>query len=158
MKTQECTVVFPITNDRILLGMKKRGFGKDLWNGLGGKIEPGETVEQAMIRECEEEIGITPTAYNYVARHDFILDADTKTPWRMLVHTYLCTEWEGGPVETDEMRPKWFDQNNLPYDQMWADDIYWLPRVLSGELLTTTFEFDTENTLISNHVTKVEKL
>ncbi len=39
----------------VLLGMKKRGFGQGKWNGFGGKVEPGETVEAAALRELEEE-------------------------------------------------------------------------------------------------------
>ena len=38
----------------ICLAMKKRGFGMNRWNGVGGKLEKDETVEQATIRETEE--------------------------------------------------------------------------------------------------------
>lgn len=43
----------------VLLGMKKRGFGQGKWNGFGGKVEPGETVEAAALRELEEEACLT---------------------------------------------------------------------------------------------------
>lgn len=42
----------------VLLGLKKRGFGTGKWNGFGGKVEPGETIRQAAIREMKEEAGI----------------------------------------------------------------------------------------------------
>src|SRR6267378_3523397 len=45
---------------RVLLAMKKRGFGAGLWNGAGGKPEPGETIEETAVRECREEINVTP--------------------------------------------------------------------------------------------------
>ena len=45
-----CSLLFLRRDDQILLAMKKRGFGSDRYNGVGGKIEPGDTVEQAMIR------------------------------------------------------------------------------------------------------------
>ncbi len=44
------TLVFLVDDDRVLLGMKKRGFGAGKWNGFGGKVEPGETIEEAAIR------------------------------------------------------------------------------------------------------------
>ncbi|HET8669978.1 MAG TPA: NUDIX domain-containing protein, partial [Candidatus Saccharimonadales bacterium] len=46
-----------------LLAMKKRGFGINKWNGVGGKVDEDETIEQAAIRECQEEITVTPTTY-----------------------------------------------------------------------------------------------
>jgi 8-oxo-dGTP pyrophosphatase MutT (NUDIX family) len=42
----------------ILLGMKKRGFGMNKWNGFGGKVEVNETIPQAAARELQEECGL----------------------------------------------------------------------------------------------------
>ena len=44
------TLVLIRDSDRILLGLKKRGFGKGRWNGFGGKVETGETILQAAHR------------------------------------------------------------------------------------------------------------
>lgn len=43
--------------NQILLAMKKRGFGAGKWNGAGGKINAGETIEEATTREVDEELG-----------------------------------------------------------------------------------------------------
>ena len=48
---------------KILLGMKKRGFGVGRWNGFGGKVKDGETVKQTVKREMEEEVGIVPKSF-----------------------------------------------------------------------------------------------
>lgn len=40
--------------NRVLLGMKKRGFGQGRYNGFGGKVEKGETIIEAAIRETIE--------------------------------------------------------------------------------------------------------
>ena len=55
-----CTLVYLLDNDRILLGLKKRGIGEGKWNGFGGKvhINEGETIVEGAIREVEEECGI----------------------------------------------------------------------------------------------------
>ncbi len=58
--TKKYSLLFLLREDEILLVMKKRGFGSGRWNGVGGKFESGETAEQATIRECQEEIGVTP--------------------------------------------------------------------------------------------------
>ena len=55
-----CTVVIINDGERVLLGMKKRGFGAGRWNGFGGKVEPGEAIDAAASRELREEAGIIP--------------------------------------------------------------------------------------------------
>ena len=44
------TLVMIMKNDKILLGMKKRGFGVNRWNGFGGKLQPGESILDAAKR------------------------------------------------------------------------------------------------------------
>lgn len=44
------TLVLVVQPPRVLLGMKKRGFGAGLWNGFGGKVQPGESIEEAARR------------------------------------------------------------------------------------------------------------
>ncbi len=139
MTPKICTLLFLLREDQILLAMKKRGFGKGLWNGVGGKIEQGESVEQALVRECQEEIGVTPTAYDKIAEIHFSFPDDTPD---IHAHVYFSKEWQGTPVETDEMAPQWFSVHDIPYDNMWQDDIVWLPQVLQGKKLTCNFAFD----------------
>ena len=44
------TLLFVVESDRVLLGMKKRGFGAGRWNGFGGKVDLDETIEEAAKR------------------------------------------------------------------------------------------------------------
>ena len=55
------TLAFIREKDKILLGMKKRGFGAGRWNGFGGKVHPDETIEAAVVREMEEECEVKAT-------------------------------------------------------------------------------------------------
>ncbi|MDB5185837.1 MAG: putative hydrolase [Candidatus Saccharibacteria bacterium] len=155
MKTQYCSLLFLLKDDQILLAMKKRGFGSNRYNGVGGKIEPGESEEQALIRECQEEIGVTPTRFKKVAENDFINDTGND-PWRMFVHVYIATEWEGEPVETEEMAPEWFKLPEIPYDNMWVDDIHWVPQILAGKKIKGHFTFDDNEQLLTHKVETVE--
>ena len=133
------TLVFLVRDDEILLGQKKRhhakAFGVGKWNGFGGKVDPGESLEEAMIRECQEECGATPTAWEKVAVNNFLDD------YAMLVHVYLVTAWRGEITETAEMKPQWFKKSAVPYAQMWNDDIFWLPAVLQGNKLIAHHQF-----------------
>ena len=53
---KQLTLVAVLKENNILLGMKKRGFGEGRWNGFGGKVETGETIEEGAKRELKEEI------------------------------------------------------------------------------------------------------
>lgn len=153
-----CTLVFLRKNDEILLAMKKRGFGTGHWNGAGGKIELGETVEQAMIRETQEEIEVTPTKYEKVAEHNFLMDVNTQNPYHIYVHAFIAHEWEGEPSETEEMAPKWFNIDEIPYDSMWEDDPIWLPLVLEGKKVIGKYTFNSNNKMITHEVKEVDTL
>ena len=60
------TLMFIHDGDRILLGLKKRGFGEGKWNGFGGKVTPNESVRLANIREMKEECGIEPVDPKFI--------------------------------------------------------------------------------------------
>lgn len=157
MTEKICTLIFLRKDNKVLLAMKKRGFGSDRYNGVGGKVEEGETLEQALLRETQEEITVTPMHYWKVAEHDF-LQKEEPEPWRMYVHVYLCDEWHGEPSETEEMRPEWFEIEDIPYHNMWADDEFWLPQVLAGNKVYGEFTFDHNDQLLTHSVEIVETL
>lgn len=150
-----CTLVFLIKDDQILLAMKKRGFGAGRWNGIGGKVDPGETLQQAAIRECREEIEVTPYDLEHVAFHRFTFPDDRPD---MLAHVFISRRWEGEPTETEEMAPGWFDVSNIPYHEMWDDDILWLPAVLAGKKLRAVFGFDEQDNVTSADIKIVGNL
>jgi len=152
-----CTIVFLLRDDEILLAMKQRGIGKGYWNGPGGKIEHDESIEQAMIRECQEEISVTPTKFHKVAYHDFILRND-ECSWHQWTHAYIATEWQGEPTPSDEMIPRWFNISDIPYDIMWPDDQMWLPLVLDGKKLRTVFRLSQDYEVETHHIVEVEEL
>jgi len=138
-------------NKSVLLGYKKRGFGSDRWNGFGGKVQTGETIEQAAIREMEEESGVTITDIENVGviLFDF---ADKPTMAPLEVHIFVARQYDGTPSESEEMRPQWFKINDVPLDKMWVDDIYWLPQVLGGKKIKAFFLFEGENNIIEKKV------
>lgn len=125
---------------RILLGMKKRGFGAGRWNGFGGKLNEGETIAQALMREVEEEVGIVPEGPEEVGVIDFRF---RHKPAEILeVHIFRTTSFTGEPTESEEMKPQWFDESAIPFDEMWSDDRHWLPLFLAGKRFKGEFLFD----------------
>lgn len=117
---------------------KKRGLGAGKINAPGGKVEPGETVREAAVRETEEELGVVPLNPEAWAELHFQF-ADGYSLHCMV---YVATEFTGEAIETEEAVPLWTPVNAIPYAEMWADDVHWLPRVLAGERLIGWFEFD----------------
>ena len=114
----------------ICLAMKKRGFGKGRWNGVGGKQSEGEAIEDTAHREAHEEIGVNLTDLNKVAELEFRFPLNPE--WDQCVHAYTAHTWSGEPIESEEMKPAWFSVEKIPFDTMWPDDIFWLPRIIES--------------------------
>ena len=151
---KHATLILIMKGDEILLGMKKRGFGEGKWNGFGGKLNEGESLEDAAVREMEEEAGIIidKNKMEKFAELNFTFPFVPKEKAvDQLVHVFVVKEWMGDPVESEEMLPKWFSKNNLPYESMWNDDAIWLPKILAGEKLKADFVFGSDNETIAEH-------
>lgn len=150
----EMTNVLPVQGNKILLAMKKRGHGMGRWNGMGGKVEANETIKAAAIREAEEEVGITITALEKYA--ELIFDELHKGKREQIrMHIFVATKWRGEPAETEEMAPRWFSLADIPYSEMWADDIHWLPQVLAGKRLRGTFHLNAQDVILSHELGEV---
>jgi ADP-ribose pyrophosphatase YjhB (NUDIX family) len=135
-----CTI---LQNNKILLGMKKRGFGEGRWNGFGGKINSNETIKEATIREVKEESCIDIVNPKKRGVIEFRFEKDKNEI--LQVHIFSVNDFSGAPKETEEMLPKWFNIDDIPYNDMWSDDKYWLPMLLDGKNFTGSFLFGGEN-------------
>ena len=99
--SHEVVAALILGSGRILLGLRaaERVFYPDVWDMFGGHVEPGEAHEQTLIRELEEELGITPTQWTFLETLTFDLAAAADEPPELLtVHLYLVTAWTGTPV------------------------------------------------------------
>ncbi|XP_022089452.1 7,8-dihydro-8-oxoguanine triphosphatase-like [Acanthaster planci] len=147
------TLVFIREDNRILLGMKKRGFGANWWNGFGGKVEAGETIAQGAKREMEEECGLILKQFEEVGRLDFEFVGE---PQILEVHIFLGDKYEGQLQETEEMRPKWFALDAIPFNNMWPDDPLWFPLLLRGSKFRGYFKFEGHNKILEHHLEEIE--
>ncbi|MBM5789965.1 8-oxo-dGTP diphosphatase [Candidatus Parcubacteria bacterium] len=140
----------------ICLALKKRGFGIHRWNGVGGKVNgQSETIEEAARREAKEEILVDVQQLHKVAELTFYFPHHSA--WDQMVHVYLAEQWRDEPRESDEMKPEWFSVNELPFQEMWPDDIFWLPDVLKGHLLKAMFTFGEQDVVRDKKVEMVQK-
>ncbi len=137
----------PITE--ILLGYKKIGFGQGKYAGFGGKVEPGETAGEAAVRELAEETGIAVpvSALELGAILEFRFPHKPENEHR--VHTFICRNWVGNAQESTEMIPQMFAVDQIPYEEMWDDAHYWLPKILAGDRFAAKFEFSPDNETVA---------
>ena len=145
------TLLYIIKDGKVLLGKKLRGFGKGKYNGCGGKVLDGETIEEGMLRETKEEFSVVPKNYKQVG--NILYDAyngEDKIIYDTAI--FLATDFEGTPQTTDEMMPIWFDKDKLPFDEMFEDDVFWVQKVLDGKHINARFEFDKNLKIISKEL------
>ncbi|KAH9835392.1 uncharacterized protein C8Q71DRAFT_812065 [Rhodofomes roseus] len=151
-KAKLYTNAFVRQDGKLLLGYKKRRFGKGLYNGFGGKVDKGETPAEAAARELEGRLSGITAQLEHRATLLFMSPEITEAAH---IEVYYAEKFEGTVTESEEMRPEWFaipdtearhkdviqnpkqvdDASGLrfiPYDKMWEDDALWLPAFLSG--------------------------
>lgn len=136
--TEDAVLCFVHHGDKVLLIHKKTGLGAGKVNAPGGRIDSGETAMAAAVRETQEETHITPAGLEQVGELQFIFTDG----YSLRGHVFFARRHEGCARATPEADPFWCELESIPYDQMWADDAYWLPRVLAGERLLGRFIFD----------------
>ena len=136
----ESTVLYVIKGGKILLIKKKRGIGKGMWNGPGGKVAD-EDIEVAAVREVKEEIGIVPDNVKKAGELEFYLGGD-RMDWH--VHVFTAADYDGIEKESKEAEPKWFSLSRIPYNEMWPDDAIWMPLMLNGKKFRGKFYYESK--------------
>ena len=94
-----------VRENKVLLARRSPGRKAypDLWSFPGGHVEQDETLEQALVREAREEIGVVPIRYAALAR---IPDPNAPATY----HMYVVTHWEGEPtiLDNEHSELRWF--------------------------------------------------
>ena len=137
------TLMFIQVGAQVLLIDKKRGLGAGKINGPGGRVEAGESPMQCAIRETEEELCISPMGIKPAG--ELFFHAEDMPRIHCLVFT--ARGYSGAPTETDEAIPRWTPVDEIPFDEMWQDDQFWLPQVLDGSYVEGRFSFEAETLL-----------
>ncbi len=92
-------------DNRVLIAQRPLGKAlAGLWEFPGGKVEPGETPEDCLIRELDEELGIT-TWRSCLAPLSFA--SHTYEDFHLLMPLYVCRKWEGAVINHEHAALKW---------------------------------------------------
>lgn len=129
------TLVFPMRNNEILLGRKKKGFGKAYVNGFGGKLQGKESFEECAVRELYEESGLVVAASDLVLIGFLDFRYEKRPELNHPSYIYKVEKWTGEALVTEEMEPKWYSLQDIPYENMWEADREWMPLLLDGHYI-----------------------
>jgi 8-oxo-dGTP diphosphatase len=107
------------------------------WNGLGGKLEPGESPEQCVIREVREEAGLEIVCPRY---HGLLIFADfAGDDW--FVWVFTAEEFSGDLIESSEGHLKWIPDDEVTSLNLWPSDAIFLPWLDSGKIFSARFQY-----------------
>jgi len=158
MREEVITLIYQYGKEmepQLLLGLKKKKFGEGKYNGFGGGVEKGETLEEAAIRETLEEARIhimTPERWGKIL---FTFDSGEQNH---LVHFFKVRYYGESAKETEEMKPQLFNLDKIPYEKMWEDDKYWLPLLLQRKKFKGIFHYDSNSKIKNYKLNEVNQL
>lgn len=125
----------------VLLGDERTGLGQGKVVGIGGRLDSGESPEQAAVREAREGIGVRIEASDLHLAGTIDYHFPTHGAWSRQSTVFVCRRWTGEPVATDEITPRWYPLESVPYARMRDDASRWLPAVLRGGFVDARFTF-----------------
>lgn len=143
-------VCFIINRNKVLLIKKSEQlFGGGKWSGLGGKMHLNESPEQACVREVFEESGLRISQLEHHGLLKFWFGVENEVDW--IVHVFSTNSFEGQLKESSEGALQWIELDKIPYQEMWDDNIHWLPQLLLEKTFVGDFRFNREGTQLLDH-------
>ena len=115
MKTIEVVAAILQDGDRVLATQRGYGDWKDYWEFPGGKIEPGEGPEEALVREIREELGARIAVDSYLTTVEYDYPA-----FHLSMGCYLCHVAEGELTLREHEAARWLSKDEL-------NSVAWLP-------------------------------
>lgn len=117
-----------IDGDKILLKNNVRGISEGKWLGPGGKVDNGESLEEATKREVFEETGLSIDKLSYHGLVTSEMNGNSYT-----VHFFSTRTFSGTLRSTAEGEVRWFDVNSMPYSKMWPEAKFLYPLIFDGK-------------------------
>ena len=119
-------------------------------------MDNGESIEDAAKRELLEEAGISANEMQKIGVLDF--SWKDKPSDVLEVNIFKATDFSGQPQETEEMKPAWFLEKDIPFENMWPDDKYWFSLFLENKKFKGEFLFDQQNAIIKHTLQEHESI
>ncbi len=126
------TLCYIIKDGKVLMlfrNKKENDLNEGKWVGVGGKFLPGETPEQCLLREVQEETGLTLTGYRFCGIIRFVSDVWEDED----MYLYAGEAFTGELQECSEGTLAWIPAEEVLQLPLWAGDRYFLEPLLAGE-------------------------
>jgi len=130
----------------LLRNKKKNDINANKWIAVGGKKEPGESIEECAIRETFEETGLTCGSLDYKGLVHFIYQDNNPED----IYIYVCSIFTGTLHGTDEGTLKWIEEKDLMDLELWEGDRIFMKKLMerSAEPFEITLLYDSHGTLL----------
>ncbi|MHA1969558.1 MAG: NUDIX hydrolase [Candidatus Hodarchaeales archaeon] len=156
MVTQKlATLAYIVNQNDVLLlyrNKKKNDFHEGKYVAIGGRLEPGETPLECILREVKEETGYELNSKDLDFRGYIYFDEMSRNKkeedlpaFNWLVFIYFAQVDEKIIINNQEGELQWFSFDQIPYKKMWAGDKIFTPKILlSGEIIEGKFLYNGE--------------
>lgn len=118
---------------------KENDMHQGKWNGLGGKLEAGESPEECVIREVKEEAGleiVSPQMHGFITFPEF----DGNDDWYVFV--FSADRFSGSLIDSNEGILKWIPDDELLNLNLWEGDRVFLKWLLEDKFFSAKFNYD----------------
>ncbi len=142
MPLKLATLCYVRSNGKTLMiyrNKKENDYHEGKWNGLGGKLEPGETPEECVIREIKEEAGLTiknPKMHGFITFPLF----DGKNDWYVFI--YSTENFEGELIDSPEGKLEWIENEKLFDLNLWGGDEIFIRWMLENKFFSAKFIYN----------------
>ncbi len=136
------TLCYAVRDNKTLMlyrNKKENDYHEGKWNGLGGKLEQGETPEECAVREMKEETGLDVEKLHLKGMITFPM-FDSVDDW--YVFLFVIDEFSGELIDSPEGHLEWIDNDKLFDLNLWDGDRYFLPWLYQDKFFSAKFNYD----------------
>lgn len=151
-KIKETTLCFVVKNEQVLMMLRNKK-NEDVhinkYNGLGGKVERGESKEKCILRETYEEAGIILTDYQYVGK--VIFKNFGYKIGKEVMYCFIAYNYENDIGNCDEGELEWIHKDKILSLPLWEGDKYFIMNIINNIKFTAFLHYD-QDKVVTHHI------
>lgn len=148
LKIKETTLCLIVKDDQVLMMLRNKKDNDvhlNKYNGLGGKLEKGESKIECMLREVYEEAGINLTKYNYVGKVTFKNFGYQKGT--EVMYCFVGYKYENEIGYCNEGELKWIDKDKILSLPLWDGDQYFIMKIIENKPFNIYLHYESDKVI-----------